>query len=210
MDKIKADQIVDILWKEYGELSCGLDFGTPYELLISTILSAQCTDVRVNIVAKELYSAADDPESMIALGEENVKKIIRPCGLSPSKSKNIIAASKIIIEKFGGNVPNTFEELVQLPGVGRKTANVVLSNAFGVSAIAVDTHVQRVSNRLGLAHSSDVVKTEQMLQNIIDKDQWSAAHHWLIWHGRRICNARKPLCGECPLKELCEYDDKNI
>ncbi len=210
MDKRKADKIIFILGEIYKDLGCGLDFGSPYELLIATILSAQCTDVRVNIVTDELFTLAGDPQSILRMGEEKLKEIIRPCGLSPSKAKNIIAASDIIAEKYKGQVPQTFEELVELPGVGRKTANVVLANAFGVSAIAVDTHVQRVSNRIGLAHSADVVKTEQMLQQIINKELWSSAHHWLIWHGRRICKARKPLCGECPLKELCEFSDKNL
>lgn len=210
MDKNKADKIIDILWKVYKDVRSGLDHTTPFELLIATILSAQCTDKRVNIVTNELFAKADDAYEMIELGAGELQKIIRPCGLSASKSANIIAACGMLIEKYEGSVPDTFDELVQLPGVGRKTANVVLSNAFGVSAIAVDTHVQRVSNRIGLAHSSDVVKTEKMLQNIIDKNKWSAAHHWLIWHGRQICTARNPKCGSCPLLTLCEYEDKKI
>ncbi len=210
MDKNKADAIIDILWKVYGDTHCGLDYRTPFELLIATILSAQCTDVRVNIITKELFAKADDPKAMAELGIAEVKRIIHPCGLSASKAANIIATCNTLNNKYNGKVPNSFNELTQLSGVGRKTANVVLSNAFGVAAIAVDTHVQRVSNRLGLAHSSDVVKTEKMLQDIIDKDKWSAAHHWLIWHGRQICTARNPKCGICPLMMLCEYEDKKI
>ncbi len=192
----------------YGGRKIGLDFRTPYELLVATILSAQCTDVRVNLVTPTLFTAADTPEKMLQLGEERLRGIIRTCGLSKTKAANIIKASQILADEYNGEVPKNFNALVSLPGVGRKTANVVLSNAFGVDAIAVDTHVFRVTNRLGLAHASNVLETEMQLMEIIDKNLWSDAHHWLIWHGREICLARTPKCTSCFLNGLCEYDKK--
>lgn len=208
MNKDKADQIIALLETTYGGTKCGLDFGTPYELLTATILSAQCTDIRVNIVTKELFPLADTPGEMLALGREKLEDIIRPCGLSKTKSANIIKTAQMLLDQYHGEVPADFDALTSLAGVGRKTANVVLSNAFGEDAIAVDTHVQRVSNRIGLAHSEHVEKTEEMLKAIIDKDKWSEAHHWLIWHGRNICSARKPKCAACVLNALCEYPNK--
>ncbi|MFA0815367.1 MAG: endonuclease III [Anaerofustis sp.] len=208
MDKHKADSIIALLEEEYGGTKCGLDFSTPYELLTATILSAQCTDVRVNIVTKQLFPIADTPQEMLAFGQQKLQDIIRPCGLSKTKSANIIKTAQMLLDHFNGEVPDDFDALTSLAGVGRKTANVVLSNAFGEDAIAVDTHVFRVSNRIGLAHANDVVKTEAMLRAIIDKDKWSNAHHWLIWHGRLVCSARKPKCSACVLRELCEYPNK--
>ena len=208
MDRDKASAVIDILQQEYGHMKCGLNYRTPYELLVATILSAQCTDVRVNQITERLFESAKTPEEMVGLGQEDLRKIIRSCGLSESKSANIIKTSQALIDRHGSTVPSDFKALTALYGVGRKTANVVLSNAFGVAAIAVDTHVQRVSNRIGLAHATDVVKTERQLMEIIDKQVWSDAHHWLIWHGRTICSARSPKCDVCPLYELCEYEDK--
>ena len=210
MNKEKADRIVAILEQKYADRACGLDFGTPYELLTATILSAQCTDVRVNMITEELFKVADTPEDMLKLGQKKLQEIIRPCGLSKTKSHNIIKTAELLLEEYNGEVPADFDALTSLAGVGRKTANVVLSNAFHIDAIAVDTHVQRVSNRIGLADSDNVLKTEKMLMDIIDKDKWSAAHHWLIWHGREICHARSPQCSDCPLVDLCEYQEKNL
>jgi len=202
-------EIIDILNNHYGEYKCGLNFKSPFELLVATILSAQCTDERVNIVTEKLYNIANTPEDILALGEEGLLKYIKSCGLSNTKSKNIIKTCFTLCNEYGGEVPSTMEELIKLNGVGRKTANVVLSNAFGVPAIAVDTHVQRVSNRLGLAKSDDVLKTEESLMKKIPKEHWSDAHHWIIWHGRKICSARNPKCEICPLNSLCDFYKKN-
>ncbi|MHB1315532.1 MAG: endonuclease III [Christensenellales bacterium] len=187
----------------YGEKS-GLAFATPFELLIATMLSAQSTDKQVNKVTARLFLKANTPEGIIALGEAGLIQEIKSCGYFNEKAKNIMAASRMLIEKFDSKVPDTMEELILLPGVGRKTANVVLANAFGRDAIAVDTHVFRVSNRLGLAQAANVKQTELQLMEKIPKEKWSDAHHWLIWHGRRICSARKPKCGECPLSAVCK------
>lgn len=201
-------EIIDILSKEYGEYKCGLNFNSPFELLIATILSAQCTDERVNIVTKELFKTANTPGEILELGEEKLHEYIKSCGLSNTKAKNIMKTCFTLCDKYNEEVPSTMEELIKLNGVGRKTANVVMSNAFGIPAIAVDTHVQRVSNRLGLAKSDDVLKTEQSLMKKIPKEYWSDAHHWIIWHGRKVCSARNPKCSECMLKNLCDFYKK--
>lgn len=194
----------------YGDEGCGLDFRTPYELLVATILSAQCTDVRVNLVTDELFKDYNTPQKMLALSQQKLQEHIRSCGLSKTKSKNILATSRILLQVFDGEVPKTMEELIELPGVGRKTANVVMSNAFGADAIAVDTHVFRVSKRIGLATGNNVLQVEKELMAILPKSYWSRAHHWIIWHGRRLCKARNPECPECPLKEICLYKDKTV
>ncbi|WMJ80614.1 endonuclease III [Clostridium sp. MB40-C1] len=201
-DDIK--NVIDILSKTYSGAKCGLEFKSAYELLISTILSAQCTDERVNLITKELYKEYNTPEKIVTLSEDELGEKIRSCGLYKNKSKNILAASKVILTKHGGKVPNTMEDLISLPGVGRKTANVVLSNAFGIPAIAVDTHVFRVSNRIGLAHGKSVEDVENQLMNNIPKEMWSDTHHYIIWHGRKICKARKPQCETCPIAPYCE------
>ncbi|HLR35990.1 MAG TPA: endonuclease III, partial [Tissierellales bacterium] len=172
---------------------------------IATILSAQCTDVRVNKITKDLFKKYKKPEDYLELTQEELGELIRSCGFYKNKSKHILGTCKILVEEYGGKVPDTREELMKLPGVGRKTANVVLSNAFSVDAIAVDTHVFRVSNRIGLANSDNVLETEKDLMKNIDKKLWSKAHHWLILHGRRICKARRPLCEDCPLTDYCLY-----
>ena len=203
MEQATMDRILDKLEEVYHDDACGLDFGTPFELVVATMLSAQCTDVRVNMVTEKLYATMNTPEQFAELTPEELEPAIKSCGFYHNKAKNIIAASRAILQNFGGEVPQTMEELTSLPGVGRKTANVVMANAWGKDAIAVDTHVFRVSNRLGLAQAKDVEKTEQQLMAHIPKDKWSQAHHWLIWHGRRICHARKPECGRCPVAEWC-------
>lgn len=205
MKKKDIETVLKILSEVYEGAKCGLDFNSSYELLVSTILSAQCTDERVNIVTKELYKKYNTPEEMVTLTEEELGDIIKSCGFYRNKSKNILAASLDLITKHDGMVPGTMEELLKLPGVGRKTANVVLSNAFNIPAIAVDTHVLRVSNRIGLAKGNSPEEVEKQLMKNIPKRMWSDAHHYLIWHGRKICKARKPQCDNCPIFSYCQY-----
>lgn len=205
----KIEEVIGVLEQYYGEERCGLDFRTPFELLIATMLSAQCTDVRVNQVTGELFKDYNTPEKMLSLNEGELREKIRSCGLSNTKAKNILLTCHQLLTNHGGEVPQTMDELITLPGVGRKTANVVLSNAFGVPAIAVDTHVFRVSRRIGIAEGNNVDQVEKSLMNNISKTYWSRAHHWIIWHGRKICAARHPLCGSCPLQNLCEAFDNN-
>ncbi|ABZ85323.1 endonuclease iii [Heliomicrobium modesticaldum Ice1] len=190
----------------YPDARCALNFRNPFELLIATMLAAQATDKSVNRVTPALFAKAPTPEAMLLLTQEELEDLIKSIGLYRNKGRNILAACRILVEKHGGQVPGYREGLEKLPGVGRKTANVVLAEAFQEPAIAVDTHVFRVSNRLGLAQAKDVVKTEQDLMNNIPRDLWAKAHHWLIFHGRQVCHARKPACGVCRLAECCrEY-----
>ncbi|HKY63875.1 MAG TPA: endonuclease III, partial [bacterium] len=177
----------------------------PFELLIATILSAQCTDKRVNLVTPALFAVADSPEKILKLGEKGLTSYIKTCGLYKAKAKNILQACQILVEKHGGKVPEDFAALTQLPGVGRKTANVVVSNAFAVPAIAVDTHVFRVTRRLGLATGKNPHQVELELQKAIPRPEWSEAHHLFIAHGRGLCAARNPHCEVCPLTRLCLY-----
>ena len=200
--KIK-DEMLAILENTYKDTKSALNFNNPFELLIAVILSAQCTDKRVNVTTARLFAKANTPEAILNMGVENLENEIRDCGLFRNKAKNIIATCHKLCSDYNGQVPSDFDELLKLPGVGRKTANVVSSIAFNRPAIAVDTHVFRVSNRLRLAEGTTPNEVEKGLQKAIPMETWSDAHHWLIWHGRKICRARKPLCGECPLKELC-------
>lgn len=205
LSKKKITIVLGLLEELYPDAKAELNFSNPFELLIATILSAQCTDVRVNKVTYELFKELKKPEDFIELGEKELINRIKTCGLGNSKGKNIIRTSKILVERYNGKVPGTMDDLLELPGVGRKTANVVLSNAFGLPAIAVDTHVFRVSNRIGLANADTVEKTEQNLMENIPKNRWIKAHHLLIFHGRRICKARNPQCEICPINKYCEY-----
>lgn len=205
LKKSEAKKVIEILLEEFPDAKAELDFTNPFELLIATILSAQCTDVQVNKTTAVLFKELKKPEDYIGLTEVELGERIHSCGFYNTKSRNIIATCKILIDKYEGKVPDNIETLITLPGVGRKTANVVVSNAYGKPAIAVDTHVFRVSNRIGLANSDNVFDTEKDLMGIINKRMWSKAHHLLIFHGRRICKARKPLCEECPLTEYCNY-----
>ena len=182
-----------------------LDFTTPFELLVATILSAQATDVSVNKVTKEMFKEANTPEDFANMDIKTLENYIRSIGIYRNKAKNIKAASKILISDYNSIVPKDKKELQKLPGVGRKTANVVVSNAYGIPAIAVDTHVFRVSNRIGLANANNVDKTEDQLEKNIDQSRWTKTHHQIITHGRALCKARNPLCEECQLNKLCEY-----
>ncbi len=182
-----------------------LNFETPYEALVAVMLSAQCTDERVNMVTAELFKEHNTPETMLTLDEDGLKEYIKSCGLANAKAKNILASSRMILDEFGGEVPRTKEEILKLPGVGNKTANVVLSNAYGVPGLGVDTHVFRVANRIGLATGNTADKVEKELCAIIPKDYWTKAHHWFLWHGRKVCNARKPDCENCSVKGYCRY-----
>lgn len=205
MDVVK---ILDILEETYGGTTTALAFQSPFQLLVSTMLAAQSTDVQVNLVTQELFRDYDDAQSISRLSVQQLESYIKTVGLFHSKAKNIIAASKLLVERYRGEIPETREELMALPGVGRKTANVVLSIAMNFPAIAVDTHVFRVSNRLGLAQAKNVLEAEQQLMEKIPQEKWAAAHHWLIWHGRKVCNSRKPLCSDCSLKNYCLYHFK--
>lgn len=198
-------KILDIMEEIYPDAKCELNYTTPFELLIATILSAQCTDVRVNKVTEKLFKKYNTPEDFAKLTIQQISEEIKSCGLFKSKAQKIKETSVLLCSKYGSQVPNNMEKLTQLPGVGRKTANVVLSNAFGVDAIAVDTHVFRVSNRIGLVKTQTPEKTEFELMKVLPKKRWSKAHHLIIFHGRRICKARKPECSICPLKEYCDY-----
>lgn len=182
-----------------------LNFNTPYELLIAVILSAQCTDVRVNKVTEELFQFAGTPEDTLEAGYDKVYEAIKSCGIAKNKASNIMKTAKMLVDEYNSVVPADIDELQKLPGVGKKTANVVASNAFGIPAIAVDTHVFRVSKRIGLADGANVKKVEEELQENIPKEMWSKAHHWLITHGRQVCKARKPLCENCVVKNECRY-----
>ena len=194
---------IKILEETYRGAVPQLKFNSAFELLVAVILSAQCTDKRVNQVTQILFPVANTPQKILELGQAELEKIIKPCGFFKTKSKHIIETAKILLESYGGEVPADFEELVKLPGVGRKTANVVTSVAFKRPAIAVDTHVFRLSNRLKLATGKTPLEVELGLQKIIPREKWSDAHHWLIWHGREICKARNPKCSDCPLQKIC-------
>lgn len=199
------NKILDILEQTYPDAKCELNYTTPFELLVATILSAQCTDVRVNIVTEELFKKYNTPQAFSELSVSQISEEIKTCGLYKSKAEKIKQTSIMLCQLYNGEVPDDMEKLVELPGVGRKTANVVLSNAFGQDAIAVDTHVFRVSNRIGIVHTTVPEKTEFELMKAIPKKRWSHAHHLMIFHGRRLCKARKPECSECPIKNYCNY-----
>lgn len=199
---IKAEQL-KLLKEHYFDAKPALEYNNDFELLVAVVLSAQCTDERVNIVTKRLFPELNTPEAMFSIGVKKLETLIKDCGLYKSKAKNLIATCHILIEKYKGALPRTIEELVELPGVGRKTANVVVSVLWGIPAIAVDTHVFRVSNRLKLGIAKTPEEMELKLQKAIPKEDWAAAHHWLIYHGRQRCKARKPLCEECFLSTLC-------
>ncbi len=198
----KNARILQELERLYPDAGPALHFTNPYETLVATILSAQCTDQRVNQVTPAVFRDFPDVKAMSETTPEILYGYVRSCGFK-SKAENIVRACRMIREEFGGRVPDTLEELTRLPGVGRKTANVVLAFAFGKNAIPVDTHVFRTANRLGLADALTPEKVEEQLMQAIPEEKWSRAHHWLIWHGRRVCHSRKPDCEACTLKDLC-------
>ena len=206
--RVSKKAILAELEKTYPDARPELNFRNPYETLVAVMLSAQCTDKQVNKVTPALFERYPDVESMAAASVEDVYPMVKSCGFK-SKATNIVESCRMICQRFGGQVPGDMEALQSLPGVGRKTANVVLANAFGVPTIAVDTHVFRVSNRIGLADAKDVLKTEYQLMENIPKDKWSVAHLWLIFLGRRQCSARKPKCETCPLAPYCRYHREN-
>lgn len=210
LTKKEIKEVLELLMELYPDAETELNYNSSFELLISTVLAAQCTDKRVNKVTKELYKTYNTPEKFLTLSELELGELIRSCGFYRTKAKNILKTCRILVEDYDSQLPTTIEELMKLPGVGRKTANVVVSNAFGKDAIAVDTHVFRVSNRIGLANGKDVVITEEQLMKNIPKKLWSEAHHWLIYHGRRVCKARKPQCEICPISIHCLYYKNNI
>ncbi|TBR38856.1 MULTISPECIES: endonuclease III [Dyella] len=187
-----------------------LEYSTPFELLVAVVLSAQATDVGVNKATRKLYPVANTPRAILKLGEEKLKKYISTIGLFNSKAKNVIALCQILVDQYDSAVPDTREALEALPGVGRKTANVVLNTAFGHPTIAVDTHIFRVANRTGLAPGKDVRAVEDKLEKVIPKEFKQDAHHWLILHGRYVCKARKPNCPECVIRDLCRFKDKTV
>ena len=206
MVKTKAKLIVERLEKIFTDKPA-LNFSSNYELLVAVILSAQCTDERVNKITEVLFKEYNTPQKMLSLSSEQLEQYIFSCGLYRSKAKHILQASKDIVEKFNGQVPCTIKDLTSLSGVGRKTANVVYSVGFRGQAIAVDTHVFRVSNRIGLVKENNVLSTEKGLMKVLDKEDWSRAHHYLIYLGRSFCKAQKPNCADCPIGDLCQ---KNI
>ncbi|HLP98719.1 MAG TPA: endonuclease III [Sideroxyarcus sp.] len=185
-----------------------LEYKTPFELLVAVILSAQATDKSVNLATRELFPVANTPQKILDLGEAGLREYVQRIGLYQTKSKHIIQMCRLLLENHGGEVPQTREELEALPGVGRKTANVILNTAFGQPTIAVDTHIFRVSNRTGLAPGKDVTEVEKKLLKFVPDEFKLDAHHWLILHGRYVCQARKPKCGECIIESLCEYKQK--
>ena len=203
--KEKILEIRKIFDRVYPDARCSLDFTTDHELLVAVQLSAQCTDARVNIVTKDLFKKYTSPEDFANANLEELSEIIKPCGFFNSKAKNIIASSKVIWEKYNGNLPDTMDELTSLAGVGRKTANLILGEVFGQSAVVVDTHAMRLSKRIGLTNNTDPTKIEFELKKIIPSDYQLRFCHQLINHGRAICNARKPKCEMCPINHLCKY-----
>ncbi len=209
LDKTKVNRVLAILESVYGNTGTALNFRTPFQLLVATMMAAQSTDKQVNKITETLFQEYPDAAAFARLSPEELEEKIKRVGLYRSKARNIIATAQKILKDFNGEVPRTREELMQLPGVGRKTANVVLSVGFDQDAIAVDTHVFRVANRIGLAQANDPLKTEEQLMQTIPQEKWSAAHHWLIWHGRKICRAQNPRCEVCPINEYCEFYQKH-
>ncbi len=205
MEKVTVKEISAFLDSLYPNATCTLNFSSPFELLIATILSAQCTDKRVNIVTSRLFLEYNTPEEMAALTKEELIPLIKDCGLFNNKSQNIIATSKILVSSYNSQVPDKREDLEKLPGVGRKTANVILGNAFNIPAFPVDTHVFRVSHRLGLSLKKTPEKVEADLCQVFLKKDWIKTHHQLILHGRTLCKAQNPLCNKCPLNAYCQF-----
>ena len=209
MDNKRAQKILDELKKMHPDAGCELNYGTPFELLVAVILSAQCTDKRVNEVTKDLFKKYNNPEQYATMTPAELEPLIHSCGFFHNKAVNIIGAAKGIVDRFGGEVPKTMAELTSLPGVGRKTASVVMTVAFDEPAMPVDTHVFRVSERLGLSHGKNPEQVEKDLKDLYPPSDWNIVHHTLIFHGRYICKALRPNCSECTLTEYCPYFKEN-
>lgn len=207
LSKKDIKEILDILENMYPDAECALEHVNVFQLLIAVVLSAQTTDKSVNTVTGELFGKYPDAMSLSMADEEDVQAIIRKIGMYKTKSKNIVALAKMLVKDYGGKVPGEYDDLIKLPGVGRKTANVVLSVGFGKQRIAVDTHVFRVANRIGLTKEKDVLKTELSLMEVLPEERWSRSHHSLIFHGRQCCDARKPKCESCQISVFCSYYD---
>lgn len=208
LSKVKIKRVIEILNDLYPDADCELGFGSVFQLLVAVVLSAQTTDKSVNKVTKVLFEKYPDPASIADMEEEELQTIIKTIGMYKTKAKNVIGLSRMILEEYDGQVPGDYDKLIALPGVGRKSANVVLANGFGQQRIAVDTHVFRVANRIGLVYEKNVLNAELALMEALPKNQWTKMHHGLIWHGRRICDARKPKCEICPLASICLYINK--
>jgi len=204
----KREEIFRRLSSLNPEPATELHYRNPFELLVAVVLSAQATDKSVNLATPRLFQAAGSPAAMLALGQEGLEAYVKTIGLYRTKAKNLLAACRLLIERYGGEVPGNREALESLPGVGRKTANVILNSAFGEPTIAVDTHIFRVANRTGLAPGKNVVEVENKLLKLVPEPYRRHAHHWLILHGRYVCKARKPECPACPIRDLCEYHHK--
>ena len=204
LKKAEIQPLVDKLLELYPNAECALHFGTVYQLIVAVALSAQTTDKSVNEVTPALFERCPDAHAMAQISEEELQGLIKRIGMYKTKSKNIIKMAQMLVEKYDGEVPEDYDKLVELPGVGRKTANVVLSVGFGHQRIAVDTHVFRLANRMGFVKETDVLKTELGLMKAVPEEHWSALHHALIWHGRQVCDARKPQCETCGVSELCK------
>ena len=204
-NKKNIPTLVEVLKREYPEAKCSLDFDTPFHLLVAVMLSAQCTDERVNKTTPSLFNAFNTPIDFANADLKKLEKLIYPCGFYNVKSKNLKACGKVLVEKFNSEVPKTMEELTSLPGIGRKSANVIMLNAFNNPVgIAIDTHAKRISNRIGLSSESEPLKIEQDLLKTIDKKYWPDINHILVYHGRKICTARKPKCAVCPISKICQ------
>jgi endonuclease-3 len=208
MNAQKREEIFHRLKQLNPEPTTELHYRTPFELLVAVVLSAQATDKGVNLATPRLFAAADNPKAMLALGQDGLEEYIKTIGLYRTKAKNLIATCRMLIEQYGGEVPRDREALESLPGVGRKTANVILNTAFGEATIAVDTHIFRVANRTGIAPGKDVLEVEKKLLKLVPAPYLRHAHHWLILHGRYVCKARKPDCPACVIQDLCEYRQK--
>ena len=205
LEKDKIKEVLDILEDTYPDAECALHHQNVFQLIVAVALSAQTTDKSVNVVTPALFEKYPDADALAAADVEEVSEYIKRIGMYKTKAKNIVGMAQKLVSDYGGQVPEDYDALVSLPGVGRKTANVVLSVGFGHQRIAVDTHVFRVANRIGLVHEKDVLKTEISLMERIPEERWSRTHHSLIFHGRQCCDARKPKCDDCPINTLCEY-----
>ena len=205
MNKNKAMEIIKILKNFYPDATCSLDFSTPFQMLVAVVLSAQCTDERVNKTTPELFAKYPTVYDFDKIDLHTLEEIIHPCGFYKNKAKNLKAAARYIIENYNGEVPQSMEDLIKIPGVGRKSANVILLEAFNnPQGIAVDTHAKRISNKIGFSKESDPLKIEKDLIKLIPKEYFYDVNHLLVWHGRKTCSSRKPNCENCPIKDLCE------